>query len=154
MSAISRGIRTEPITRKKKVKEKKSDIESLGEIEVTGGKDTSTPTKILRSTSKRVGGTDRAPIYEKVTGKSRAVGRRKQVGGTSRVPIYKNVKNYDDYTNEEKSKMSDAEYNKMEKSSTIQYKNPDYKGPKKKMVNSARGFSEGGMIVSSLYESF
>ena len=138
MSAVSRGIRTEPITRKKKVKEKKSDIESLGEIKVTGGKDTSTPTKILRSTN----------------GKGRAIGRRKQVGGTSRVPIYKNVKNYDDYTNEEKSKMSDAEYNKMEKSSTIQYKNPDYKGPKKKMVNSARGFSEGGMIVSSLYESF
>ena len=149
MSAISQGIRTETI-KKKKEKEKKSDIESLREIEVGF-----TPkTNILRSTKKRVGGTDRVPIYKKVAGKGRAVGRMKQVGGTARAPIYKKVKNYDDYTNEEKSKMSDAEYNKMEKSSTIQYKNPDYKGPKKKMVNSARGFSEGGMIVSSLYESF
>lgn len=149
MSAISQGIRTETI-KKKKEKEKKSDIESLREIEVGF-----TPkTNILRSTKKRVGGTDRVPIYKKVAGEGRAVGRMKQVGGTARAPIYKKVKNYDDYTNEEKSKMSDAEYNKMEKSSTIQYKNPDYKGPKKKMVNSARGFSEGGMIVSSLYESF
>jgi hypothetical protein len=132
-------------------KKKEKKIESLGKIEVVGA----TPkTNILRSTRKRVGGTDRVPIYKKVAGKGRAVGRMKQVGGTARAPIYKKVKNYDDYTNEEKSKMSDAEYNKMEKSSTIQYKNPDYKGPKKKMVNSARGFSEGGMIVSSLYESF
>jgi len=131
MSALSRGIRTPTIKKKKK-----NEIESLGEIEVTGGKDTSTPTKILRSKS----------------GKGRAIGRRKQVGGTSRVPIYKNVKNYDDYTNEEKSKMSDAEYNKMEKSSTIQYKNPKYKTPKNKTGSSR--FSEGGIIVSSLYESF
>ena len=48
--------------------------------------------------------------------------------------------------------MSDAEFDRMEKSSTIQYRNPDYKGPKKKMVNSARGFSEGGMIVASQYK--
>lgn len=135
-----------------KTKQKnKSKPEILEPIEVVG---VTPKTNILRSTRKRVGGTDRVPIYKKVAGEGRAVGRMKQVGGTARVPIYKKVKNYDDYTNEEKSKMSDAEYNKMEKSSTIQYKNPDYKGPKKKMVNSARGFSEGGMIVSSLYESF
>ena len=47
--------------------------------------------------------------------------------------------------------MSDAEYDKMEKSSTIQYRNPDYKGPKKKMVNPGRGFSEGGQIVAAQY---
>jgi len=136
MSAISQGIRTQPITRKKKVKEKKSNIESLGEIEVTGGKDTSTPTKILRSKS----------------GKGRAIGRMKQVGGTARVPIYKKVKNYDDYTKKEKNKMTDEEYNKMEKASTIQYKNPKYKTPKN--TSGSSRFSEGGMIVSSLYESF
>ena len=147
MSALTRGIRTPTIKKKKK-----NEIESLGEIEVTGGKDTSTPTKILRSTRKRVGGTDRAPIYKKVAGKGRAVGRRKQVGGTSRVPIYKDVKNYDDYTEKEFDKMTDDDYVKMEKSSTIQYKNPKYKTPKNKTGSSR--FSEGGIIVSSLYESF
>ena len=82
----------------------------------------------------------------------RAIGRRKRVGGTDRAPIYKNVKNFDDYTDKEIDAMSDAEFDRMEKSSTIQYRNPDYKGPKKKMVNSARGFSEGGMIVASQYK--
>jgi hypothetical protein len=33
--------------------------------------------------------------------KGRAVGRRKKVGGTERVPIYKNVKNFDDYTDKD-----------------------------------------------------
>ena len=84
--------------------------------------------------------------------KGRAIGRRKRVGGTDRAPIYKNVKNYYDYTDKEIGAMSDAEYDKMEKSSTIQYRNPDYKGPKKKMVNPTRGFSEGGMIVASQYK--
>lgn len=84
--------------------------------------------------------------------KGRAIGRRKRVGGTDRAPIYKNVKNFDDYTDKEIDAMSDAEFDRMEKSSTIQYRNPDYKGPKKKMVNSARGFSEGGMIVASQYK--
>ena len=135
-----------------KKKEKKSNIESLGEIEVTGGKDTSTPTKILRSTRKRVGGTDRVPIYKKVAGEGRAVGRMKQVGGTARVPIYKKVKNYDDYTEKEFDKMTDDDYIKMEKASTIQYKNPKYKT--KKNTSGSSRFSEGGMIVSSLYESF
>ena len=147
MSAISRGIRTEPI-KKKKEKEKKSDIESLREIEVGF-----TPkTNILRSTKKRVGGTDRVPIYKKVAGEGRAVGRMKQVGGTARVPIYKKVKNYDDYTEKEFDKMTDDDYIKMEKASTIQYKNPKYKT--KKNTSGSSRFSEGGMIVSSLYEEF
>ena len=136
-------------TKKKKVKEKKNKIESLGEIEVVGA----TPkTNILRSTRKRVGGTDRVPIYKKVAGEGRAVGRMKQVGGTARVPIYKKVKNYDDYTEKEFDKMTADDYLKMEKASTIQYKNPKYKTPKNKTGSSR--FSEGGMIVSSLYESF
>jgi len=130
---------------------RKSKPEVLEDIVVASGKDTSSPTKILRRKSKRVGGTDRAPIYEKVKN-GRAVGRMKRVGGTDRVPKYEKVKNYDDYTWQEISPMSDAEYDKMEKSSTIQYKNPDYKGAKKIKPHSR--FSEGGMIVSSLYESF
>ena len=113
-------------------KARKNKVEKIKPIEVIG--DTSKfKTKILRDS------------------KGRAVGRRKRVGGTDRVPIYKNVKNYDDYTDKEIGAMSDAEYDKMEKSSTIQYRNPDYKGPKKKMVNPGRGFSEGGQIVAAQY---
>jgi len=130
-------------------KKKEKKIESLGEIEVVGA----TPkTNILRSTRKRVGGTDRVPIYKKVAGKGRAVGRMKQVGGTARAPIYKKVKNYDDYTEKEFNKMTDDDYVKMEKASTIQYRNPKYKV--KKNTSGSSRFSEGGMIVSSLYESF
>lgn len=130
-------------------KKKEKKIESLGEIEVVGA----TPkTNILRSTRKRVGGTDRVPIYKKVAGKGRAVGRMKQVGGTARAPIYKKVKNYDDYTEKEFDKMTDDDYVKMEKASTIQYRNPKYKV--KKNTSGSSRFSEGGMIVSSLYESF
>ena len=147
MSAISQGIRTKTI--KKKEKEKKSNIESLGEIEVVG---VTPKTNTLRSTRKRVGGTDRVPIYKKVAGKGRAVGRMKQVGGSARVPIYKNVKNYDDYTEKEFDKMTDDDYVKMEKASTIRYRNPKYKV--KKNTSGSSRFSEGGMIVSSLYESF
>tara|TARA_R100000995_G_scaffold84837_1_gene65116 strand:+ start:5007 stop:5405 length:399 start_codon:yes stop_codon:yes gene_type:complete len=111
----------------------KKKRKKLKDIEVVG--DTSQfKTKILRDS------------------KGRAVGRRKKVGGTDRAPIYKNVKNFDDYTDKEIDAMSDAEFDRMEKSSTIQYKNPDYKGPKKKMVNPTRGFSEGGMIVASQYK--
>ena len=113
-------------------KARKNKVEKIKPIEVIG--DTSKfKTKILRDS------------------KGRAIGRRKIVGGTDRVPIYKNVKNYDDYTDKEIGAMSDAEYDKMEKSSTIQYRNPDYKGPKKKMVNPTRGFSEGGQIVAAQY---
>lgn len=113
-------------------KARKNKVEKIKPIEVIG--DTSKfKTNILRDS------------------KGRAVGRRKRVGGTDRVPIYKNVKNYDDYTDKEIGAMSDAEYDKMEKSSTIQYRNPDYKGPKKKMVNPGRGFSEGGQIVAAQY---
>ena len=113
-------------------KARKNKVEKIKPIEVIG--DTSKfKTKILRDS------------------KGRAIGRRKIVGGTDRVPIYKNVKNYDDYTDKEIDAMSDAEYDKMEKSSTIQYRNPDYKGPKKKMVNPTRGFSEGGQIVAAQY---
>lgn len=130
-------------------KKKEKKIESLGKIEVVGA----TPkTNILRSTRKRVGGTDRVPIYKKVAGKGRAVGRMKQVGGTARAPIYKKVKNYDDYTEKEFNKMTDDDYVKMEKASTIQYRNPKYKV--KKNTSGSSRFSEGGMIVSSLYESF
>ena len=130
-------------------KKKEKKIESLGEIEVVG---VTPKTNILRSTRKRVGGTDRVPIYKKVAGKGRAVGRMKQVGGTARAPIYKKVKNYDDYTEKEFDKMTDDDYVKMEKASTIQYRNPKYKV--KKNTSGSSRFSEGGMIVSSLYESF
>ena len=130
-------------------KKKEKKIESLGEIEVVG---VTPKTNILRSTRKRVGGTDRVPIYKKVAGKGRAVGRMKQVGGTARAPIYKKVKNYDDYTEKEFDKMTDDDYVKMEKASTIQYRNPKYKV--KKNTSGSSRFSEGGMIVSSLYEEF
>ena len=128
-------------------KKKEKKIESLGEIEVTAGKDTWSPTKILRSKKVQVGG-HRTPIYEKVKN-GRAVGRMKRVGGTDRAPKYEKVKNYDDYTSKEKSAMSDAEYDKMEKSSTIQYRNPDYKRAKK--INPHSRFSEGGQIVADQY---
>ena len=131
-----------------KNRKRKSKPEVLEDIVVASGKDTSSPTKILRRKSKRVGGTDRAPIYEKVKN-GRAVGRMKRVGGTDRVPKYEKVKNYDDYTWQEISPMSDAEYEKMEKSSTIQYRNPDYEGAKKIKPHSR--FNEGGQIVADQY---
>ena len=126
---------------------RKSKPEVLEDIVVTGTKDTWSPTKILRSKKVQVGG-HRTPIYEKVKN-GRAVGRMKRVGGSDRAPKYEKVKNYDDYTDREKAVMSDAEYDKMEKSSTIQYRNPDYKGAKK--INPHSRFNEGGQIVADQY---
>ena len=131
----------------KKKREEESKPEVLEDIVVTGTKDTWSPTKILRSKKVQVGG-HRTPIYEKVKN-GRAVGRMKRVGGSDRAPKYEKVKNYDDYTDREKAVMSDAEYDKMEKSSTIQYRNPDYKGAKK--INPHSRFNEGGQIVADQY---
>ena len=72
--------------------------------------------------------------------KGRPVGRMKRVGGTERAPKYEKVKNYDDYTDKELDVMSDDDYEKLEKSSTIKYDT----APKKKHHTGSARLAHGG----------
>ena len=114
MSVISQGIRT-----KSKKKDIDSNIEPLSSVFVTG----KAPTKRTLRDSR-----------------GRAVGRMKRVGGTERAPKYEKVKNYDDYTDREVERMSDDDYEKMEKSSVIYYDT----APKKKHHTGSARLAHGG----------
>ena len=114
MSVISQGIRT-----KNKKKDIDSNIEPLSSVFVTG----KAPTKRTLRDSR-----------------GRAVGRMKRVGGTERAPKYEKVKNIDDYTDKELDAMSNDEYEKLEKSSTIKYDT----APKKKHHTGSARLAHGG----------
>ena len=104
---------------KNKKKDTGSNIETLEPITVTAKR----PTKrILRDS------------------RGRAVGRMKRVGGTERAPKYEKVKNIDDYTDKELDAMSNDDYEKLEKSSTIKYDT----APKKKHPTGSARLAHGG----------
>ena len=79
--------------------------------------------------------------------KGKNVRRRKRIGGSDRMPIYEDVKNDADFTDKEYDKLTDKEYDELLERSTIQVANPNYKGKKKKMVNPNRGFRGGGIAL-------
>ena len=114
MSVISQGIRT-----KNKKKDIDSNIEPLSSVFVTG----KAPTKRTLRDSR-----------------GRAVGRMKRVGGTERAPKYEKVKNIDDYTDKELDAMSNDDYEKLEQSSTIKYDT----APKKKHHTGSARLAHGG----------
>ena len=114
MSVISQGIRT-----KNKKKDIDSNIEPLSSVFVTG----KAPTKRTLRDSR-----------------GRAVGRMKRVGGTERAPKYEKVKNFDDYTDKELDAMSNDDYEKLEQSSTIKYDT----APKKKHHTGSARLAHGG----------
>ena len=72
--------------------------------------------------------------------KGKAVGRQKRVGGTDRAPKYEKIKNIDDYTDKELDTMSDADYEKMEQASVIYYDT----APKKKHPTGSSRLAHGG----------
>ena len=98
-------------------KDTESNIETLEPIVVKG------PTKRVLKDSK-----------------GRPVGRMKRVGGTERAPKYEKVKNIDDYTDKELDAMSNDDYEKLEKSSVIYYDT----APKKKHPTGSSRLAHGG----------
>jgi len=80
--------------------------------------------------------------------KGNEVRRKKRIGGSDRMPIYEDVKKDADYLNDKKvTDFTEEEYDKLLERSTIQVANPNYEGKKKKMVNPNRGFRGGGIAL-------